>query len=199
MGLFKSLRMAREADRLREEFLESYDSPSAYRPDVNTDRFGGRPPASADAVLQSLADFGRQYGLTAGDASILANILMDAVDEHCSFKEGTQEVLSLFSEGHVDSVSGKPMSAFVSTGAVVEFCRAVGVATRPEALAELLRIRELQEEYASLAATPAPLLEEARRMSEIRDELERLDAEPDHDLNDEWKRRKGVPDTPFNS
>lgn len=60
-------------------------------------------------------------------------------------------------------------------------------------------VKELQTEYAYLNAELAPLLAEAKRMSEIQNELEALGAYIDWDLCDRVKREMGVEDTPFNT
>lgn len=62
-----------------------------------------------------------------------------------------------------------------------------------------MEIERLQNNYAYINATPAPLLAEMEQLGEIREELERLDAAPDPELNARIKRELGIADTPFNT
>jgi hypothetical protein len=60
-------------------------------------------------------------------------------------------------------------------------------------------IKRLQESYAVLNATPAPLLAEVQQMSAIRARLSERGAEIDWELCAKEKRKTGVADTPYNT
>lgn len=200
MGLLRQMWLAR---RQMKEFQRLWATPNAYRPSGSAPQErGGYQP---NEVLHRLADYGNQLGMTSGDAGRLAVTFLRRVDHHRSYDAALDDLLRAVREGRVSTLAGPPMHQFVSVDAVVNLAEMVAVAARPEAFAESMREEEEQgeaavsrgdtsrsiagsatqehvaallREYRTLAAEPAPLLAEADRMRELREELSRYGVDP---------------------
>lgn len=201
MGLLRQMWLAQ---RQMKEFQRLWATPNAYRPSGSAP--GRRGDYQPDEVLHRLADYGNQLGMTSGDVGGLAVIFLRRVDHHRSYDAALDDLLRAVREGRIRTVAGPPMHRFVSADAVVNLVEMVAVAGRPEAFAESMLEEEEQgeaavprgdtsralyggltqeyvaallREYRTLAAEPAPLLAEADRMRELREELNRYGVDPD--------------------
>lgn len=82
---------------------------------------------------------------------------------------------------------------------VIEYVQEMVDASRDPDRRREFEIKELQERYAHINATPAPLLAEMQELSALKKELEKRGAAPDPALNARVKRELGVEDSPFNT
>lgn len=136
--MFKNLRMAKDANRLRKEFEQLWDAvpPSAYRPTV---KFEDKPPAMVAVVaLDRLASMGRQYGATAGDVNILAVEVLREIDRLQSYGHGFDSVTARVKSGEICTVSRMPMRNHLAPDAVTRVLELAASAGRIEAYAEYI-------------------------------------------------------------
>lgn len=85
------------------------------------------------------------------------------------------------------------------TDDVIEHVKEMVDVSRDPDRRRAFEIEQLQERYAYINATPAPLLAEIQELSELKKELEKRGATPDLERNARVKRELGVKDTPFNT
>lgn len=130
-GMFKSVRMAREANRLRAEFELLWTSTDAYRPV----EIGGYQQPAAMRFLTMLADLSKPLGATAGDVNVLAVEMLKSIDELESYDDAYEEVMRSVESGDILTVAGGRMCDHVSPEAVDGVLVMVGSRGRAEAWA----------------------------------------------------------------
>jgi hypothetical protein len=130
--MFKTLRMARSANQIRQRFEGLWDSPDAYRPEVPK---GTTMPPRLPAMhaLHALSSFANQRRATSGDAGVLAVDLLDAIDECESYADGFDSTMTAVADGTLRSVTGVELRTLLSRVAVAEILEAIGSAGRTEA------------------------------------------------------------------
>jgi len=134
--MFKQIRMAKRANRMRADFERLWDSPTAYRPVVPDVDLPRSPAMPGIVALHRLADYAKPLGATSGDSGILALELLDEIDARRSYADAFDAVVERMASGEMKTVVGTPMRNHVGANAAAAILEAAASAGRAEAYAE---------------------------------------------------------------